>query len=94
MSAMRQLFPIPDIFHRRDCHLVATVISNIDVGGANDRTYVSTELMQMINNCYQVSQALQVAATLGVADQLKDGPKPYEIVADGGHQAVRPQCRG
>ncbi|MGB9173208.1 MAG: methyltransferase dimerization domain-containing protein, partial [Bradyrhizobium sp.] len=41
---------------------------------------VSTELMQMIN-CYQVSQALQVAATLGVADQLKDGPKPYEIVA-------------
>jgi hypothetical protein len=35
----------------------------------------STELMKMIN-CYQVSQALHVAATLGVADQLKDGPKP------------------
>ena len=32
----------------------------------------STELMQMIN-CYQVSQALHVAATLGVADQLKEG---------------------
>jgi hypothetical protein len=40
----------------------------------------STELMQMINR-YQVSQALHVAATLGVADQLKDGPKPYDVVA-------------
>ena len=30
--------PIPDIFYLRYCHLVATVISNIDVGGANDRT--------------------------------------------------------
>jgi hypothetical protein len=40
----------------------------------------STELMQMIN-WYQVSQALHVAATLGVADQLKDGPKPYDVVA-------------
>jgi hypothetical protein len=40
----------------------------------------STELMKMING-YRVSQALHVAATLGVADQLKDGPKPYEIVA-------------
>lgn len=40
----------------------------------------STELMQMIN-CYQVSQAIHVAATLGVADQLKDGPKPYDVVA-------------
>ncbi len=41
---------------------------------------VSTELMQMIN-CYQVSQALQVAATLGVADQLKDGQKAYDDLA-------------
>ena len=40
----------------------------------------SNELMQMIN-WYQVSQALHVAATLGVADHLKDGPKPYDIVA-------------
>src|SRR6516225_3958501 len=40
----------------------------------------STELMQMIN-WYQVSQALHVAATLGVADQLKDGPKLYDVVA-------------
>ena len=40
----------------------------------------SVELMQMIN-WYQVSQALHVAATLGVADQLKDGPKSCEVVA-------------
>jgi hypothetical protein len=32
----------------------------------------SVELMRMIN-CYQVSQPLHVAATLGVADQPKDG---------------------
>ena len=34
----------------------------------------SIELMRLING-YQVSQALHVAAVLGVADQLKDGPK-------------------
>ena len=39
----------------------------------------STGLMQMIN-WYQVSQALHVAATLGFADQLKDGPKLYDVV--------------
>ena len=40
----------------------------------------SIELMRLING-YQVSQALHVAAMLGVADQLKDGPKSYEILA-------------
>jgi hypothetical protein len=40
----------------------------------------SIELMRLING-YQVSQALHVAATLGVADQLKNGPKPYDAVA-------------
>ena len=40
----------------------------------------SIELMRLING-YQVSQALHVAATLGVADQLKDGPKSYDTVA-------------
>ena len=40
----------------------------------------SIELMRLING-YQVSQALHVAAALGVADQLKDGPKPYYEVA-------------
>ena len=40
----------------------------------------SIELMRLING-YQVSQALHVAATLGVADQLKDGPKSYDDVA-------------
>jgi len=41
---------------------------------------LSIELMRLING-YQVSQALHVAAMLGVADQLKDGSKSYEIVA-------------
>lgn len=40
----------------------------------------SIELMRLING-YQVSQALHAAATLGVADYLKDGPKPYDAVA-------------
>jgi hypothetical protein len=40
----------------------------------------SIELMRLING-YQVSQALNVAATLGIADQLKDGPKSYDAVA-------------
>src|SRR5262245_1096092 len=40
----------------------------------------SAELVRLING-YQVSQALHVAAVLGVADQLKDGAKPYEELA-------------
>ena len=40
----------------------------------------SIELMRLING-YQVSQAVHAAATLGVADQLKDGPKSYDTVA-------------
>src|SRR5215472_16955137 len=40
----------------------------------------STELMRLINS-YQVSQALHVAAELGIADQLIDGPRPYDAVA-------------
>src|SRR6516165_5846275 len=40
----------------------------------------SVEIMRMIY-WYQVSQALHVAATLGVADQLKDGQKSYDVVA-------------
>lgn len=40
----------------------------------------SAELMRMING-YQVSQALHVAAALGVADILKDGPLSCEIIA-------------
>jgi len=38
------------------------------------------ELMRLING-YQASQALHVAAVLGVADHLKDGPKAYDVVA-------------
>ena len=40
----------------------------------------SSELMRLING-YQVSQALHVAATLGVADHLKNGPRSYDAVA-------------
>ena len=38
------------------------------------------ELMQLING-YQISQALHVAAVLGVADQMKDAPKAYDELA-------------
>lgn len=38
------------------------------------------ELMRLIN-AFQVSQALHVAAELGVADHLKDGPQPSDALA-------------
>src|SRR4051794_40406917 len=38
------------------------------------------ELMRLING-YQISQALHVAATLGVADHPEDGPKPCDALA-------------
>jgi Dimerisation domain len=40
----------------------------------------SIELMRLIN-AYQMSQALHVAATLGVADQLREGQKSYDNLA-------------
>ena len=40
----------------------------------------STELMRLING-YQVSQALHVAAMLGVADRMKDGPVSSDDLA-------------
>jgi Dimerisation domain len=48
-----------------------------DAVGASDP---SAEMMRLING-YQVSQALHVAATLGVADHLKDGPQPSDALA-------------
>lgn len=55
-----------------------------DVGAApkdaGSASAPSAELMRLING-YQVSQALHVAATLGVADHLKDGPKPCDALA-------------
>lgn len=47
---------------------------------ATSATGPSAELMWLING-YQVSQALQVAATLGVADHLRDGPQPSDVLA-------------
>ena len=40
----------------------------------------SAELTRLING-FQISQALYVAALLGVADHLKDGPKSADVVA-------------
>lgn len=35
-----------------------------------------------MTNAFQVSQAIYVAATLGIADLLKDGPKSIEELAE------------
>jgi hypothetical protein len=40
----------------------------------------STALLQLVNG-YQVSQAIHVAATLGLADQLADGPRTADELA-------------
>jgi hypothetical protein len=40
----------------------------------------AAELMRLING-FQVSQALHVAASLAVADHLKDGPKSADVLA-------------
>src|ERR1700733_3738311 len=40
----------------------------------------SAELLRLING-FQISQALHVAASLGVADHLKDGPKSADALA-------------
>jgi SAM-dependent methyltransferase len=39
-------------------------------------------MMQLING-YQISQALHVVATLGIADHLRDGPRSSDALADG-----------
>jgi hypothetical protein len=51
-------------------------------------TDAATELMRLING-YQVSQALHVAATLGIADHLQEGPRSCEDLAQacGAHPA-------
>ena len=49
-------------------------------GNAGGATAPSAELMRLING-YQVSQALHAAAALGVADHLKDGPRPSDVLA-------------
>lgn len=40
----------------------------------------SAELLRLING-FQISQALHVAALLGIADHLKDGPKSADVLA-------------
>jgi hypothetical protein len=48
----------------------------------------SSHLMKLING-FQVSQAISVAATLGIPDLLRHGPRPYDelAVAAGAHPA-------
>jgi SAM-dependent methyltransferase len=41
----------------------------------------AVQMMQLING-YQISQALHVAATLGIADLLRDGPRSSDALAD------------
>ena len=41
----------------------------------------AVQMMRLING-YQVSQALHVAATLGIADLLRDGPRSSDALAD------------
>jgi DNA-binding IclR family transcriptional regulator len=40
----------------------------------------SADLMRLVNG-YQVTQAIHVAATLGIADQLRGGPRSAEDLA-------------
>jgi len=40
----------------------------------------SADLMHLVNG-YQITQAIHVAATLGIADQLRDGPRNAEELA-------------
>jgi hypothetical protein len=41
----------------------------------------AVQMMRLING-YQVSQALHVAATLGIADLLREGPRSSDVLAD------------
>ncbi|PWK66890.1 methyltransferase [Aminobacter sp. AP02] len=49
-----------------------------------DENAATTQLMQMVNG-YQVSQAICVAATLGIADQLTDGARTSDELATATH---------
>jgi hypothetical protein len=46
-----------------------------------DAQQASLELMRLING-YQISQVIHVAASLGIADLLKDGPRPSAEIAE------------
>src|SRR5271169_612747 len=46
-----------------------------------DAQQASLELMRLING-YQISQVIHVAASFGIADLLKDGPRPSAEIAE------------
>jgi O-methyltransferase domain/Dimerisation domain len=49
-------------------------------GGIMTATNLTTELMRLVNG-FRVSQAIHVAATLGIADLLKEGPRSSNDLA-------------
>ena len=51
------------------------------------------QMMRLING-YQVSQALHVAATLGIADLLWDGPRSSDALAELSLDSALPDNRG
>lgn len=67
---------------RYESHEAAAAMSdrNAELQNTGSTADPSAELMRLIN-AFQISQALHVAATLGVADQLKDGPQPSDALA-------------
>ena len=48
---------------------------------SNDESAARDALWQM-TNAYQASQAIHVAATLGIADMLSDGPRSTDELAE------------
>ena len=50
------------------------------------------ELMRLING-YQVSQVIHVAASFGIADLFKDGPRPSAEIAEATGTHVRSMHR-
>jgi hypothetical protein len=57
-----------------------------------DSRQASLELMRLING-YQVSQVIHVAASFGIADLLKDGPRPSDEIAEATGTHVRSMHR-
>jgi hypothetical protein len=51
------------------------------------------ELLRLVNG-YQVSQTIDVAATLGIADLLKDGPRAVDVFHEDGDQQFARATRG
>ena len=51
-----------------------------------------TVTLRRLTNGYQVTQAIHVAATLGIADLLRDGPRDSAATGAGDRRPTRPRC--